>query len=65
MALIVVLQYPLWFGKGGWFSVLWVVGLVTALLTAFYMTRQVIMVFGGEARWQDASVPQSPFLLWP
>jgi NADH-quinone oxidoreductase subunit L len=34
--------------------VLWVVGLLTALLTAFYMTRQVIMVFYGEARWHDA-----------
>ena len=34
--------------------VLWVVGLITALLTAFYMTRQVIMVFFGEARWHDA-----------
>ena len=34
--------------------VLWVVGLVTALLTAYYMTRQVIMVFYGEARWDDA-----------
>ncbi len=34
--------------------VLWGVGLITALLTAFYMTRQVIMVFYGEARWHDA-----------
>jgi NADH-quinone oxidoreductase subunit L len=34
--------------------VLWAIGLVTALLTAFYMTRQVIMVFYGKARWQDA-----------
>ncbi len=33
--------------------VLYVVGLVTALLTAYYMTRQVIMVFFGEARWND------------
>ena len=33
---------------------LYVVGLVTALLTAYYMTRQVIMVFYGEARWEDA-----------
>ena len=32
---------------------LWVVGFVTALLTAYYMTRQVIMVFFGEARWED------------
>ena len=34
---------------------LYVVGLVTALLTAFYMTRQVLMVFFGEARWNDHS----------
>jgi NADH-quinone oxidoreductase subunit L len=34
--------------------VLWAVGLVTALLTAYYMTRQVIMVFYGKARWHDA-----------
>ncbi|MGZ4805283.1 MAG: NADH-quinone oxidoreductase subunit L, partial [Ilumatobacteraceae bacterium] len=33
--------------------VLWAVGLITALLTAYYMTRQVIMVFYGEARWHD------------
>ena len=31
---------------------LYLVGLVTALLTAYYMTRQVIMVFFGEARWK-------------
>ena len=34
---------------------LYVVGMVTALLTAYYMTRQVILVFFGEARWHDAS----------
>src|SRR5688572_2846709 len=33
---------------------LWAVGLVTALLTAFYMSRQVFMVFFGEARWDRA-----------
>ena len=33
--------------------VLYVLGLVAALLTAYYMTRQVIMVFFGEARWKD------------
>jgi len=32
---------------------LYVVGLVTALLTAYYMTRQVIMVFFGEAKWKN------------
>jgi len=34
---------------------LYAVGVVTALLTAYYMTRQVIMVFFGEARWHDSS----------
>ena len=34
---------------------LYLVGMVTALLTAYYMTRQVIMVFFGEARWHDRS----------
>lgn len=33
--------------------VLYVVGIFTALLTAYYMTRQVIMVFYGKARWSD------------
>jgi NADH-quinone oxidoreductase subunit L len=32
---------------------LYVIGLVTALLTAYYMTRQVIMVFYGQARWES------------
>jgi NADH-quinone oxidoreductase subunit L len=39
----------------GLYRVLWGVALVTALLTAFYMTRQVIMVFFGKARWEDHS----------
>jgi len=34
---------------------LYAVGLLTALLTAYYMTRQVIMVFFGEAKWNDHS----------
>ena len=34
-------------------QVLYVIGLVTAVLTAFYMTRQVIMVFFGKARWES------------
>jgi NADH-quinone oxidoreductase subunit L len=32
---------------------LWVVGIVTALLTAFYMSRQVFMTFGGRYRYSD------------
>ena len=32
---------------------LWAIGLVTALLTAYYMSRQVFMVFYGD-RWHEA-----------
>ena len=32
-------------------TALYVIGVATAILTAYYMTRQVIMVFFGEARW--------------
>lgn len=31
--------------------ILWVIGLVTALLTAFYMSRQVFLTFFGTPRW--------------
>jgi NADH-quinone oxidoreductase subunit L len=41
------------FAKGGSFYALWVIGLVTALITAFYMTRQVILTFFGEEKWRD------------
>ncbi len=34
--------------------ILWFVGLVTALLTAYYMTRQVYLVFFGKERFLDA-----------
>jgi NADH-quinone oxidoreductase subunit L len=42
------------FAQGGWRG--WVFGLAAALaagLTAFYMTRLVIMTFFGPARWQE------------
>jgi NADH-quinone oxidoreductase subunit L len=49
------------FGQGGFAYVLWVVGLVTALLTAFYMTRQWVMVFLGTPRWDNGVHPhESP-----
>jgi NADH-quinone oxidoreductase subunit L len=37
---------------------LWVVGAVTAALTAYYMSRQVALVWGGRARW-DEPVPDA------
>ena len=54
--------------------ILWALGLITALLTAYYMTRQVIMVFYGKARWNDHAEEngahgdikphESPVLMW-
>ncbi|MGI9598264.1 MAG: NADH-quinone oxidoreductase subunit L [Acidimicrobiales bacterium] len=38
-------------GIGG--KALWAIGLVTALLTAFYMTRLVILTFFGRTRYYD------------
>ncbi len=42
--------------------ILWFVGVVTALLTAYYMTRQVILVFFGKERWDEArpTYPEAP-----
>jgi len=52
------------YGKGGFASVLWVVGLVTAMITAFYMTRQFVMVFLGKPRWAEGLHPhESPAVM--
>jgi len=34
--------------------ILWAVGAITALLTAYYMSRQVFLVFFGKPRWEQA-----------
>ncbi len=40
---------------------LYAIGILTAILTAFYMTRQIIMVFFGEARWTSlANAEEAP-----
>ena len=40
--------------------ILWGVGVVTALLTAYYMSRQVFLVFFGKPRWQEAADEKAP-----
>lgn len=43
--------------QGGYFpgnEVLWIVAVITAVLTAIYMTRMMIMTFWGEERYHDA-----------
>ena len=41
-------------------KVLWGIGAITALLTAYYMTRQVMLVFYGEERWREAPAADTP-----
>ena len=50
---------------------LWAVGLLTALLTAYYMSRLVFMVFFGDARWKQdepaehhGAPHESPWTMW-
>ena len=52
------------FERGGLYAALWVVGLIVALMTAFYMTRQWVLVFMGEPRWdEDAHPHESPRIM--
>ncbi len=52
--------------------VAWILLLLAALLTAFYMSRLLFMTFFGEARWgslaEDAAAPphphESPWVMW-
>jgi len=43
--------------KGGWYVALWGIGVVTAGLTAFYMSRLIFLTFWGESRWDEGIEP--------
>jgi NADH-quinone oxidoreductase subunit L len=45
-----------WASGGTQGKALWAIGLVTALITAFYMSRQVFLVFFGKERWNESEV---------
>ncbi|MGI9611015.1 MAG: NADH-quinone oxidoreductase subunit L, partial [Acidimicrobiia bacterium] len=52
------------FGEGGWFTFLWVIGIITAILTAIYMTRWMSLTFWGKPRWDEGLHPhESPALM--
>jgi NADH-quinone oxidoreductase subunit L len=52
------------FARGGWFYFLWIIGLITAMLTAFYITRLWVLVFLGEPRWDEKAHPhESPKIM--
>jgi NADH-quinone oxidoreductase subunit L len=44
---------------------LWALGLITAILTAYYMTRLEVLAFGGEARWDKIGPHGEPALHTP
>ena len=46
-----------WVFHGSLGKVLWLVGFLTAGLTAYYMSRQVALVFLGGERWRDSPSP--------
>jgi NADH-quinone oxidoreductase subunit L len=49
------------FERGDAWLVLWVIGLITAALTAIYMARMMFLTFFGERRWDEGIHPhESP-----
>ena len=54
------------FNAGGAKGIIFgVAALLGAVITAFYMTRVMLMTFGGNKRWaSDAHPHESPFLMW-
>ena len=54
------------FNAGGFKGIaLGTAALLGAMITAFYMTRVVILTFAGSKRWDDKAHPhESPFLMW-
>ena len=52
------------FDKGGAWLILWGIGLLAALLTAFYMTRLWVLTFWGKPRWAEGTQPhESPWTM--
>jgi NADH-quinone oxidoreductase subunit L len=47
------------------YKLLWVLGLFTAILTAYYMTRLQVLAFGGESRWDKIGPNGEPALHAP
>jgi len=47
------------------YPALWVLGLFTALLTAYYMSRLFYLVFTGQARWSEPGPEGQPAMATP
>ncbi|MCP4309213.1 MAG: NADH-quinone oxidoreductase subunit L [bacterium] len=52
------------FVHGDYAMALWVIGLIAALFTAFYITRLMMMTFFGSPRWDESTHPhESPTVM--
>jgi len=52
------------FERGGAWRVIWALGLLTALITAFYMTRMIYLTLFGERRWSEGAHPhEAPWVM--
>ena len=63
-----ILFFAFKYGYDGnaWFMAIWLVGLITALLTAIYMTRAYLLTFEGKPRWpaaMDVHPHESPWTM--
>jgi len=45
------------YARGGAWLAVWAVGLATALITAFYMSRMIYLAFFGRPRWEEGAHP--------
>ncbi|MFQ5688743.1 MAG: NADH-quinone oxidoreductase subunit L [Gemmatimonadota bacterium] len=57
----------IWSAGARGYPILWAVALATAVLTAVYMTRLMVMTFHGESRLDDAARPhvrEAPAVMW-
>ena len=52
---------------GGWFTLIWIMALASAMITAVYMTRLMIMTFHGENRTgqeEAKHLHEAPWVMW-
>src|SRR5210317_1379004 len=52
---------------GGWFTLIWIMALAAAMITAVYMTRLMVMTFHGKNRTGDEEAKhlhEAPWVMW-
>ena len=52
---------------GGWFTLIWIMALAAAMITAVYMTRLMVMTFHGEnrtGREEAKHLHEAPWVMW-